>query len=634
MADNDTFQGSTASYPPTDLKVASDKVTYSGDANQSQQVVHIAGVTGSEGSKTVLEIIGTAGSASTGVVTVQGVASGTVIPVSDGGGALTVDGTVTAELSATDNAVLDAIAASVAGTVVVGDGGSSLTVDGSVTAVGAAAENAAVSGNPVLVGGRYDATPRTLGDGDAGAAALNASGHVLVEISAGAGSGGTSAADDADFTATSTSGTPVMGVYESTPTSVTDGDLGMVGVTQKRAVRSTLESAAGTAAFGTAGSAATPVLTVQGIASGTTLPVTASIASAQTLATVTTVGTVSSVTAIANALPAGTNAIGKLAANSGVDIGDVDVTSVIPGTGATNLGKAEDAAHSSDDVGVMALAVRKATTPADRSAGATDGDYEPLQVDGNGRLYTQAVLYNSSGTELTADTQGTQDGALGTITSVTGSMALLRASAAAPTGVSADDDAVLPWALRNGSLVANLAVGGTLVGALDDAAFTPGTSAVIPVGFQADETATDSVDEGDAGAARMTLDRKQIVTAQPHAAGGLSIFRSIDLDETEEEVKASAGCVYAMWVTNTATATRFIKFYNATAANVTVGTTTPVITIGIPGNTSDDIAGNFGPGGLGITFDTAISVAATTAVADADTGAPAANDVIVNIFYK
>ena len=30
------------------------------------------------------------------------------------------------------------------------------------------------------------------------------------------------------------------------------------------------------------------------------------------------------------ALPAGTNAIGKLAANSGVDIGDVDVTSVIP----------------------------------------------------------------------------------------------------------------------------------------------------------------------------------------------------------------------------------------------------------------------------------------------------------------
>jgi hypothetical protein len=42
-----------------------------------------------------------------------------------------------------------------------------------------------------------------------------------------------------------------------------------------------------------------------------------------------------------------------LGPNSGVDIGDVDVTSVIPGTGATNLGKAEDAPHTSGDVGVM-----------------------------------------------------------------------------------------------------------------------------------------------------------------------------------------------------------------------------------------------------------------------------------------
>lgn len=45
-----------------------------------------------------------------------------------------------------------------------------------------------------------------------------------------------------------------------------------------------------------------------------------------------TVTTVTAVTAITNALPAGTNAIGKLAANSGVDIGDVDVTSISAGT--------------------------------------------------------------------------------------------------------------------------------------------------------------------------------------------------------------------------------------------------------------------------------------------------------------
>lgn len=83
-------------------------------------------------------------------------------------------------------------------------------------------------------------------------------------------------------------------------------------------------------------------------------------------------------------LPAGTNAIGKLAANSGVDIGDVDVTSIVPGTAATNLGKAEDAAHSSGDTGVMALAVRNDVLAT--LAGA-DGDYAPLQVDPDGALY-------------------------------------------------------------------------------------------------------------------------------------------------------------------------------------------------------------------------------------------------------
>lgn len=124
-----------------------------------------------------------------------------------------------------------------------------------------------------------------------------------------------------------------------------------------------------------------------------------------------------------------------------------------------------------------------------------------------------------------------------------------------------------------------------------------------------------------------------LTTESPATAGGLSLFRSLDLDETEEEIKASAGQVYGMWFTNTATTTRFLKFYNATAANVTVGTTTPVLTLGLPGNTSDDISGVFSST-IGIAFDTAITVAATTGIADNDTGAPAANDVLVNIFYK
>jgi len=114
---------------------------------------------------------------------------------------------------------------------------------------------------------------------------------------------------------------------------------------------------------------------------------------------------------IVASLPAGTNAIGKLAANSGVDIGDVDVTSIVPGTGATNLGKAEDAAHSSGDVGVMPLGVRNDDLA---TLGGADGDYSPLQVNATGALYTTssigqlgAILVNDTTAVVCGITGGT-----------------------------------------------------------------------------------------------------------------------------------------------------------------------------------------------------------------------------------
>ena len=123
------------------------------------------------------------------------------------------------------------------------------------------------------------------------------------------------------------------------------------------------------------------------------------------------------------------------------------------------------------------------------------------------------------------------------------------------------------------------------------------------------------------------------VRVLPVAADGCDVFRSLDLDETEEEVKATAGTVYGVIFSNLATATRFLKFFNATAASVTVGTTTPLLTIALPGNATDDITGVHSIP-QGIKFSTAITVAATTGLADNDTGAPGANEVVVNVLYK
>jgi len=102
------------------------------------------------------------------------------------------------------------------------------------------------------------------------------------------------------------------------------------------------------------------------------------------------------------ALPAGTNGIGKLTSNSGVDIGDVDVTSVIPGTGATSLGKAIDTMTGATDTGVLTLATR------DDALGAltpVEGDNVQLRVDANGALWTHDDALDAalSGSELQVD---------------------------------------------------------------------------------------------------------------------------------------------------------------------------------------------------------------------------------------
>jgi len=213
-----------------------------------------------------------------------------------------------------------------------------------------------------------------------------------------------------------------------------------------------------------------------------------------TLTTVTTVTTVGAVTAITNALPAGTNAIGKLAENSGVDIGDVDVTSIVPLTGATNLGKAIDTAVGATDTvvgaGVMRDDALTTLTPA-------DGDWTVLRVDSLGQLwvnlggltiYTTDAVY-AAGTGIVS--QLVRDDALTTLTPADGDWA----------GPGRVDSVGALWT-RDRAVLA------------DDAAFTPATSFVVPVGYIADETASDSVDEGDVGAARMTLDRYQRVVAE------------------------------------------------------------------------------------------------------------------------
>jgi hypothetical protein len=370
----------------------------------------------------------TIASDSTGVLSIDD--NGSTLSIDDGGGAITVDGTV-----------------AISGTV---------TVDSELPSAAALADNTA---NPTTTS--VGAFPHWF-DGTTWDRALgNATDGLLVNLGS-----------NNDVTCTN-AGTFAVQAAQSGTWNITDIS-GTVSLPTGAA------TAAKQPALGTAGTASADVITVQGIASMTPLAVSDN-GSSLTVDYATTgsgtatgalrvelptngtgvIATVGAVTAITNALPAGTNAIGKLAANSGVDIGDVDVTSI------------------------------------------------------------------SAGSNLIGD-----------------------------------------------------------------------------VGLSGART-----------------------------SGGTTLYKNIDVDETEDQVKATAGQIYWINAINLASSVRYLKIYNATAASVVVGTTVPDLTFPLPTAGSANGAGFTLAIPNGIAFSTAITIAATTGVADNDSGAPGANEVIVNLGY-
>lgn len=108
---------------------------------------------------------------------------------------------------------------------------------------------------------------------------------------------------------------------------------------------------------------------------------------------------------------------------------------VTPGTAATNLGKAEDAAHTSGDVGVMALGVRNDAAAVRTSA---DGDYSPVSTDSAGRVGVATLggtLSVSDAALATANAHlaaisGFTDGIEGLLTAITGQLTTTNTSLA------------------------------------------------------------------------------------------------------------------------------------------------------------------------------------------------------------
>ncbi len=185
-----------------------------------------------------------------------------------------------------------------------------------------------------------------------------------------------------------------------------------------------------------------------------------------------------------NALPAGTN-----------NIGDVDILSVIPGTGATALGKAVDGAAGATDTGVLALAVRD---DALTTLTPVDNDYTQLRVTSTGRLWTSAVI----DTALPAGSNSI--GNIGTVSTVTnlsqlGGTAIAMNSGARSAGtqrvtIATDDVVTIAQATAanlNATVTGTVELGATSLAALENISVTvPGTVDLGTVSLTALETIT------------------------------------------------------------------------------------------------------------------------------------------------
>jgi hypothetical protein len=124
-------------------------------------------------------------------------------------------------------------------------------------------------------------------------------------------------------------------------------------------------------------------------------------------------------------------------------------------------------------------------------------------------------------------------------------------------------------------------------------------------------------------------------TVQPQAiaSGGAtnnSYLAAASANQDSTNVKASAGTVYSLELFNTTNTIRYVKLYDKATAPTSADT--PARRYLLPGGTNG--------GGLTISFPVGLAFAngigfrITTGVADNDTGAVTANDVIVNLSYK
>jgi hypothetical protein len=182
------------------------------------------------------------------------------------------------------------------------------------------------------------------------------------------------------------------------------------------------------------------------------------------------------------------------------------------------------------------------------------------------------------------------------------------------------------------TVAVNPSTGATIAWA-SDATHDSAASATGPqVQGDCDDTATDAIDEGDAGRVRVDCATRALLTAPTatRTAGGTPLsYISAGATEDEHAVCTGPCNLYSVTATNINAATRFLKCENDTTGGTAPGTDTPEFRIAL-----------MATGGAAVTlpvgafFSTALTCWLVTGAADSDVAEVAANELMVFYTFK
>jgi hypothetical protein len=271
-------------------------------------------------------------------------------------------------------------------------------------------------------------------------------------------------------------------------------------------------------------------------------------------------------------------------------------------------------------------------SPASAGAGDASAANQSTQITHLAAIETATESAQSSLDNIEASLSA--DAVAGNAAIATGPQLMAYGKATAPTAVDADD-AVQVWADLNGRLQMNTAQINGVAPSMGNGASGTGVQRVTIASdstgvIGATQSGTWTVQPGNTANTTAWLVTNAASASGNGCTPGSSISAAAVL---ETEIKATAGQLYQLVVTNIDATPVFAKLYNDTAAN-TDETDTPIQRFVVPAQSDAGGGGFVLPIPIGMVFSTAITLRVTTGAADNNTGALTASEVLVSYCYK